>query len=45
MIARSSQDRLIRKLRDTLGEEICQALEDASVVEIMLNPGLSQTLQ
>lgn len=38
MIARSSQGRLIRKLRDTLGEEICQALEDASVVEIMLNP-------
>lgn len=38
MIARSSQGRLIRKLRDTLGEEICQALEDTSVVEIMLNP-------
>ena len=38
MIARSSQGRLIRKLHDTLGEEICQALEDASVVEIMLNP-------
>lgn len=38
MIARSSQGRLIRKLRDTLGEVICLALEDASVVEIMLNP-------
>jgi len=32
MIARSSQGRLIRKLRDTLGEVICLALE------IMLNP-------
>ncbi|WP_306050964.1 P-type conjugative transfer ATPase TrbB [Oceaniradius stylonematis] len=38
MIARSSQGRLIRKLRDTLGEMICLALEDASVVEVMLNP-------
>lgn len=36
--ARSSRDRLIRKLRDALGEEICGALDDAAVVEVMLNP-------
>jgi type IV secretion system protein VirB11 len=34
----SSNDRLVRKLRDALGELVCAALEDASVVEIMLNP-------
>ncbi|MGO7426605.1 conjugal transfer protein TrbB, partial [Rhizobium ruizarguesonis] len=30
--------RLIRKLEDALGEELCLALNDPSVVEIMLNP-------
>ncbi|WP_432289669.1 P-type conjugative transfer ATPase TrbB (plasmid) [Aminobacter sp. BA135] len=33
-----SHPRLIRKLRDALGQELCEALVDASVVEIMLNP-------
>ena len=37
-VERSSHGRLIRKLRDALGEPICRALEDTSVVEIMLNP-------
>lgn len=37
-VERSSHGRLIRKLRGALGEPICQALEDTSVVEIMLNP-------
>lgn len=36
--ARSSQDRLVRKLREALGKAICQALDDATVVEVMLNP-------
>ncbi|MBW4656515.1 MAG: P-type conjugative transfer ATPase TrbB [Kaiparowitsia implicata GSE-PSE-MK54-09C] len=35
---RSSRDRLVRKLREALGMPVCQALDDASVVEIMLNP-------
>lgn len=35
---KTSHARLIRKLREALGEPICQALEDTSVVEIMLNP-------
>ncbi|CAN7751131.1 P-type conjugative transfer ATPase TrbB [Rhizobium sp. LjRoot258] len=30
--------RLIRKLQDALGKELCLALNDPSVVEIMLNP-------
>ena len=30
--------RLIRKLRDALGEEISTALDDPTVVEVMLNP-------
>jgi type IV secretion system protein VirB11 len=34
----ASHGRLIRKLRDALGAPICQALDDTSVVEIMLNP-------
>jgi type IV secretion system protein VirB11 len=34
----ASRHRLIRKLRDTLGEAICRALDDTSVVEIMVNP-------
>jgi hypothetical protein len=28
----------VRKLRDALGEPICQAFDDPSVVEIMVNP-------
>lgn len=35
---KASHARLIRKLRDALGEPICQALEDTYGVEIMLNP-------
>lgn len=35
---RSSRDRLAGKLREALGKAICQALEDASVVEVMVNP-------
>lgn len=33
-----SHPRLIRKLQEALGDQICVALDDASVVEIMLNP-------
>ncbi|OOO33505.1 UNVERIFIED_ORG: P-type conjugative transfer ATPase TrbB [Rhizobium sophorae] len=33
-----SHFRLVRKLQDALGDELCIALDDASVVEIMLNP-------
>ncbi|MGF9566845.1 P-type conjugative transfer ATPase TrbB [Neorhizobium sp. BT27B] len=33
-----SLPRLIRKLQDALGEQICAALDDGSVVEIVLNP-------
>lgn len=33
-----SHPRLIRKLREALGDQICVALDDANVVEIMLNP-------
>ena len=33
-----SRTRLVRKLRDALGEVICAALEDTDVVEVMLNP-------
>jgi type IV secretion system protein TrbB len=36
--ARSSRHRLIRKLQATLGETICRALDDTSVVEVMVNP-------
>lgn len=35
---RVSRDRLERKLRDALGNAICKALDDASVVEVMVNP-------
>lgn len=35
---RSSHDRLVRKLREALGSAICEALDDPSVVELMLNP-------
>ncbi|NMV72419.1 protein similar to VirB11 (plasmid) (plasmid) [Agrobacterium fabrum] len=33
-----SHPRLVRKLREALGDLLCVALDDASVVEIMLNP-------
>lgn len=33
-----SHPRLVRKLRDALGDQLCTALEDVTVVEIMLNP-------
>lgn len=33
-----SHPRLVRKLQEALGEQICVALDDTSVVEIMLNP-------
>ncbi len=33
-----SHPRLVRKLQDALGDQLCFALDDASVVEIMLNP-------
>lgn len=33
-----SHPRLIRKLQEALGDQLCVALDDASVVEIMLNP-------
>ncbi|RWJ57339.1 MAG: P-type conjugative transfer ATPase TrbB [Mesorhizobium sp.] len=33
-----SHPRLIRKLQEALGDQLCVALEDATVVEIMLNP-------
>lgn len=33
-----SHPRLVRKLQDALGEQLCVALDDATVVEIMLNP-------
>ncbi|KKB84610.1 conjugal transfer protein TrbB [Devosia limi DSM 17137] len=38
MIASRSHHRLVRKLQDALGETVCSALDDPSVVEIMLNP-------
>ena len=33
-----SHPRLVRKLQDAFGDELCVALADATVVEIMLNP-------
>lgn len=33
-----SQPRLVRKLQEALGDQLCVALDDATVVEIMLNP-------
>ncbi|TAW83773.1 P-type conjugative transfer ATPase TrbB (plasmid) [Rhizobium ruizarguesonis] len=33
-----SHTRLVRKLQDALGDKLCVALDDATVVEIMLNP-------
>lgn len=34
----SPAPRLVRKLQQALGDQICVALEDTSVVKIMLNP-------
>ncbi|MBL3685040.1 P-type conjugative transfer ATPase TrbB (plasmid) [Sinorhizobium meliloti] len=34
----SSHPRLVRKLQEALGDHLCVALDDATVVEIMLNP-------
>ncbi|MBY3180008.1 P-type conjugative transfer ATPase TrbB [Rhizobium leguminosarum] len=33
-----SHPRLVRKLQEALGDQLCVALDDANVVEIMLNP-------
>lgn len=33
-----SHPRLVRKLQEALGDQICVALDDNSVIEIMLNP-------
>ncbi|MGM4884570.1 MULTISPECIES: P-type conjugative transfer ATPase TrbB [Rhizobium] len=33
-----SHPRLVRKLQEALGDQLCIALEDAAVVDIMLNP-------
>lgn len=38
MTSSNSQSRLVRKLEETLGEQLCAALDDPTVVEIMLNP-------
>lgn len=38
MSATRSLPRLIRKLQEALGDQICLALDDPGVVEIMLNP-------
>ncbi|MCO6410860.1 P-type conjugative transfer ATPase TrbB [Hoeflea alexandrii] len=38
MSTNSSHSRLVRKLREALGDVICAALENDDVVEIMLNP-------
>ena len=38
MVQLRSHPRLVRKLQEALGDQICVALDDASVVEIMLNP-------
>ncbi|MCG8273829.1 P-type conjugative transfer ATPase TrbB [Aquamicrobium sp. NLF2-7] len=38
MADRRSHARLVRKLEEAFGEDICTALADTSVVEIMLNP-------
>lgn len=33
-----SHPRLVRKLQEALGDQLCVALDDSNVVEIMLNP-------
>lgn len=38
MTQRQSHQRLVHKLREALGGTLCKALDDALVVEIMLNP-------
>ncbi len=38
MTTSQSQQRLVRKLREAMGSTICNTLDDALVVEIMLNP-------
>lgn len=38
MVQLRSHPRLIRKLQEALGEQLCLALDDTAVVEIMLNP-------
>ncbi len=38
MIQLRSHPRLVRKLQEALGDQLCVALDDATVVEIMLNP-------
>ena len=38
MIAARSLPRLIRKLQEALGDPICTALDDPTILEIMLNP-------
>ncbi|NJO54199.1 MAG: P-type conjugative transfer ATPase TrbB [Bacteroidales bacterium] len=38
MTQQRSRPRLIRKLQEALGDQLCVALDDATVVEIMLNP-------
>lgn len=38
MVQLRSHPRLVRKLQEALGDQICVALDDTSVVEIMLNP-------
>ncbi len=38
MIHPSSQSRLVRKLEEALGKELCLALVDPTVVELMVNP-------
>lgn len=38
MTQRRSHPRLVRKLQEALGDQLCVALDDSNVVEIMLNP-------
>jgi Flp pilus assembly CpaF family ATPase len=38
MLSHRSQPRLVRKLQEALGDQLCMALDDTTVVEIMLNP-------
>lgn len=38
MTARRSHPRLVRKLEEALGPELCARLDEATVVELMLNP-------
>lgn len=38
MVQLRSHPRLVRKLEEALGDQLCAALSDTSVVEVMLNP-------